>query len=94
MATLEEVRRKLTGMCMGTKLEEEGVHAVTFQPMPSKVNQDRLVTEQWNIDGQTWLFLAVCDGEPCSISLRDVTLIATLRPWRDGNCRVHGTDVT
>jgi hypothetical protein len=38
MATLEEVRRKLAGMCDAMKLEEEGVHAVTFQLMPSKVN--------------------------------------------------------
>ena len=54
---------KLVSLCIGTKLEEAGVHTVTFQPLLSRVNQDRVVTESWDISGQTWLFLAVCDGE-------------------------------
>jgi len=28
-----------------------------------RVNQDCLVTENWDIGRQTWLFLAVCDGK-------------------------------
>jgi pyruvate dehydrogenase phosphatase len=63
METLEQLRRKLVSLCIGTKLEEAGVHTVTFQPLLSRVNQDRVVTESWDISGQTWLFLAVCDGE-------------------------------
>ena len=63
METLEQLRRKLLGLCIGTKLEEEGVHAVTFQPLLSKINEDRVVTKSWDINGQRWLFLAVCDGE-------------------------------
>jgi pyruvate dehydrogenase phosphatase len=39
------------------------VHTVTFQLLKSRVNQDRVVTEKWDIGGQTWLFLAVCDGK-------------------------------
>jgi pyruvate dehydrogenase phosphatase len=50
-------------LCVSTKLEKEGVHAVSFQPMLSRVNEDRVVTENWDIGGQTWLFLAVCDGQ-------------------------------
>ena len=63
METLEQLRRKLVSLCIGTELEEAGVHTVTFQPLLSRVNQDRVVTESWDISGQTWVFLAVCDGE-------------------------------
>jgi hypothetical protein len=39
-------------------------HILTqFQPMLSTVNEDRAVTENWDIGGQTWLFLTVCDGQ-------------------------------
>ncbi|KIM75627.1 hypothetical protein PILCRDRAFT_13408 [Piloderma croceum F 1598] len=61
METLEQFRCKLVSLCVGTKLDE-GVHTVTFQPLKARVNQDRVMTEKWNISGQTWLFLAVCDG--------------------------------
>jgi hypothetical protein len=63
MGTLEQVRSKFVGLCIGTKLEKEGVHAVTYQPLKSRVNQHRVVTEKWDFGGQGWLFLAVCDGE-------------------------------
>ena len=61
--TLEDARRKLVSLCKGAKMEQDGVHAVTFQPLPSKVNQDRVVSKSWVIARQTWLFLMVCDGE-------------------------------
>jgi pyruvate dehydrogenase phosphatase len=63
MPTLDEARRKFVTLCKGTTFKEHGVHTVTFQPLLSKVNQDRVVTETWDIAGQTWLFLAVCDGD-------------------------------
>ena len=63
MENLEQVRSKFMGLCIGTKLEEEGVHAVTYQPLKSRVNQDHVVTEKWDMGGQSWLFLAVCDGK-------------------------------
>ena len=63
METLGQIRGQLLSLCIGTKLEGEGVHTVSFQPLESRVNQDRLVTEKWDIGGQTWLFLAVCDGK-------------------------------
>jgi hypothetical protein len=63
METLEQLRRKLLSLCIGTKLEEEGVHTVTFQPLLSRINEDRMATKSWDINGQRWLFLAVCDGE-------------------------------
>jgi pyruvate dehydrogenase phosphatase len=62
METLEQLRKKLLSLCLGTKLEEEGVHTVTFQPLPSRITEDRVVTKSWDINGQRWLFLAVCDG--------------------------------
>ena len=63
MEKLEQLRTKLVSFCVGTKLEEEGVHTVTFQPMLSRINEDRVVAENWDVGGQTWLFLAVCDGK-------------------------------
>ncbi|KZV70268.1 protein serine/threonine phosphatase 2C [Peniophora sp. CONT] len=39
-----------------------GVHTVTFQPLASKSSQDRVVSQQWEIAGHKWLFLAVFDG--------------------------------
>jgi hypothetical protein len=70
METLEQLRSKLMNLCIETKLEEEGVHTVSFQPLKSRINQDRLVTERWDIGGQTWLFLAVCDGKFVSHALQ------------------------
>lgn len=40
----------------------KGVHTVTFQPLANKSSQDRVVSQQWEIAGQQWLFLAVFDG--------------------------------
>jgi pyruvate dehydrogenase phosphatase len=79
METLEQLRRKLLGLCIGTKLEEEGVHTVTFQPLHSKINEDRVVTKSWDIDGQRWLFLAVCDGEFQSVPHKRGGVDAMLR---------------
>ena len=63
MLTLEDARKKFVTLCKGAKLEQDGVHAVTFQPSPSKANQDRVVSKTWVIAGQKWLFLVICDGE-------------------------------
>jgi hypothetical protein len=63
MGTLEQVRSKFVGLCVGTKLEEERVHVVSYQPLKSRVNQHGVVTEKWDFGGQGWLFLVVCDGE-------------------------------
>jgi len=70
METLGQIRGQLLSLCKGKKLEGEGVHMVSFQPLESRVNQDSLVTEKWDIGGQTWFFLAVCDGELVSASQR------------------------
>ncbi|KAF7337652.1 Protein serine/threonine phosphatase 2C [Mycena sanguinolenta] len=43
-------------------LRNLGVHTVTFQPASTRRNEDRIVSERWEVRGQTWLFLAVCDG--------------------------------
>jgi hypothetical protein len=40
METPEQLRSKLVSLCVGTKLDREGVHTVTFQPLKSRVNQD------------------------------------------------------
>ncbi|KAI0034138.1 phosphatase 2C-like domain-containing protein, partial [Vararia minispora EC-137] len=38
------------------------LQAVSFQPLLSKSNQDRVATLRWTLAGRPWLFLAVCDG--------------------------------
>ncbi|KAL7279111.1 hypothetical protein ACG7TL_006949 [Trametes sanguinea] len=50
--------------CRHSKLRRGNaeVHAVTFQPLGSKYNNDHLVTQSWEILGQQWLMLAVFDG--------------------------------
>ena len=78
METLEQLRRKLLGLCIGTK-SKEGVHAVTFQPLLSKINEDRVVTKSWDINGQMWLFLAVCNGEFQSVPHKRGGVDAMLR---------------
>ena len=62
MSTLNEVREELSALCESRKLESLGIHTVTFQPLRSRVSEDRMVTEEWNVLGQQWLFLAVLDG--------------------------------
>ncbi|KAI0360007.1 protein serine/threonine phosphatase 2C [Trametes cingulata] len=60
---LEEARRNVIEAFRCTK--ESGtptVHTVTFAPLGPRTNADRLASERWDIQGQQWLFLAVCDG--------------------------------
>lgn len=54
METLEQLHRKFLSLCVGTTLEEVlvGAHTVTFQPMHSRINEDRVVTETWDVGGQ------------------------------------------
>ncbi|KAI0360006.1 protein serine/threonine phosphatase 2C [Trametes cingulata] len=44
------------------KLENLPVYTASFQPLGADVNDDRVVAEDWDILGQRWLFVAVCDG--------------------------------
>lgn len=40
------------------------VDVVSFQPYPQvDHNQDRYIVEDWTVNGQTWRFMAVFDGE-------------------------------
>ncbi len=62
MSDLETARANVRSLCIATKTAF-GAHTVTFQPLLTRQSEDRLVTECWEIQGQKWLFLAVCDGE-------------------------------
>ncbi|TFK93950.1 protein serine/threonine phosphatase 2C [Polyporus arcularius HHB13444] len=76
MASFEEVRAKLVHYCSSTKVEVgQGaqVHAVTFQPLASRRNEDRLVMRELVVHGQEWLLLAVCDGHCGSSAARYTT---------------------
>ncbi|ETW76513.1 hypothetical protein HETIRDRAFT_389539 [Heterobasidion irregulare TC 32-1] len=62
MSTLDDLRGELAAIYADSKIDTLGIHTVTFQPLRSRISEDRLVTEEWNILGQQWLFLAVLDG--------------------------------
>lgn len=63
MATFEEVRARLARRCSSKKLDLGAeVHAVTFQPLASRSNEDRLVVQEIPVSGQKWLLMVVCDG--------------------------------
>lgn len=57
---LNDAREQFVKLCKANRTL--GVHCVTFQPDPSRINEDRYVVEQWNSSGKVWMFLAVCDG--------------------------------
>ncbi|RPD58356.1 protein serine/threonine phosphatase 2C [Lentinus tigrinus ALCF2SS1-6] len=61
MSELEAARAKIQSTYIATKTDF-GAHTVTFQPLLTRQSEDRLVTECWEIQGQKWIFLAVCDG--------------------------------
>ena len=61
MATVETLRARLSAFYTAKVIS--GAHSVTFQPRLSKNIEDRVVTEEWDLLGQRWIFLAVCDGE-------------------------------
>ncbi|VDB87490.1 unnamed protein product [Peniophora sp. CBMAI 1063] len=45
-----------------------GLSAVSFQPLLSRPNQDRVATLSWSIGHHRWLFLVVCDGHAGSVT--------------------------
>ncbi|EIW57415.1 uncharacterized protein TRAVEDRAFT_48454 [Trametes versicolor FP-101664 SS1] len=58
-----EARRRISEGCIARKSPILGVDTVTFQPKGRiDANEDRLVTETWDIHGQRWFALAVFDG--------------------------------
>ncbi len=77
MSTFEALRERLAPFYTST-VTDSGIHSVIFQPyLGKKVEpEDRVVTHEWNILGQCWTFLVVCDGLcPCMIDALDNTLI-------------------
>ncbi|KAI0787834.1 protein serine/threonine phosphatase 2C [Fomes fomentarius] len=63
MSTFEALRERLAPFYTST-VTNSGIHSVIFQPyLGKKVEpEDRVVTHEWNILGQRWTFLVVCDG--------------------------------
>lgn len=66
MSSLADARTAFIETCIPQKFDG-GIHwhAVTFQPKPTRKNEDRYVVQYWDdiVDGPPWLFLAVLDGE-------------------------------
>ncbi|KAH9902897.1 protein serine/threonine phosphatase 2C [Cubamyces lactineus] len=61
-----DARSKLARLCVASSDVNMNVHTATFQPVATRPNQDRLVTDAWDIAGQRWIFLAICDGHVTS----------------------------
>src|ERR1700733_9231654 len=62
MSSLIEARAAFLKHCIEETYPGD-IHSVTFQPKPTRINQDRLVVEEWSdISSLPWLFLAVLDG--------------------------------
>ena len=77
MPELEAARAKISSTYIATK-SDCGAHTVTFQPLLTRQSEDRIVTESWEIHGQRWIFLAVCDGSFHHYNLRLTTLTGIL----------------
>ncbi|RDB26890.1 [Pyruvate dehydrogenase [acetyl-transferring]]-phosphatase 1, mitochondrial [Hypsizygus marmoreus] len=59
---LDDARTAFLNCCAATTFPGD-IHAVTFQPTPNRVNEDRYVVQEWDdISGRPWVFLAVLDG--------------------------------
>lgn len=58
-----EARRAIREGYVAYQSASLGVHTVTFQPKGKvDANEDRIVTDIWDLHGQRWLVLAVFDG--------------------------------
>ncbi len=68
MATLDEVKRQLREEFLARRGIGWSVHGVTFKSPTAIENEDRMVVQAATIREQSWVLLAVCDGE--SLSLR------------------------
>lgn len=73
-----EARRRISEGYIACKSAVLGVDTVTFQPKGRiDANEDRLVTETWDIHGQRWLALAVFDGMGFTIARFTVAAACT-----------------
>ncbi|KAI0711970.1 protein serine/threonine phosphatase 2C [Cerioporus squamosus] len=61
MPSVAALRARLSAFWTA-QVSASGVHSVTFQPFLEKKIEDRVTVEEWDINGQRWVFLAVCDG--------------------------------
>lgn len=92
MSKLDDARGRLETFLSKTTVKEMGVHTVTFQPDLNRINEDRFVTEEWEILGQKWLFLAVCDGTNIHLrraSAKPHMFCTSSRSWRHHDIQLH-----
>ncbi|KAH9856579.1 protein serine/threonine phosphatase 2C [Lenzites betulinus] len=93
MSSLDSVRDEFRRLCIAT--QESSFHSATFQPLDERPNQDRHTTQQWDIMGQTWTFLAVCDGHSGSYFTAEYTITSLPNRLRKTLCtlidqQLHG----
>lgn len=59
---LRDARARFEKCCAAETHYDGTVHSVVFQPTPGKINQDRIVVQEWDdIVGHPWSFMAVLD---------------------------------
>ncbi|KAG5641737.1 hypothetical protein DXG03_004309 [Asterophora parasitica] len=63
MAPLDDARAALIRKCDAETFSGK-IHAVSFQPTPTRANEDRYVVQEWDdvFGSSPWLFLAVLDA--------------------------------
>ncbi|KAJ2974928.1 hypothetical protein NUW54_g11814 [Trametes sanguinea] len=58
----KRVRDRIGDNYLGLIDYKHKYYSITFQPRGIRHTQDRVVTDNWNVWGKTWLFFAVFDG--------------------------------
>ena len=89
MSSLADARTAFIETCV-TQEFDGGIHAVTFQPKPTRKNEDRYVVQYWDDIGvgPPWLFLAVLDGKfYLSLSISQHTIFL-------GHCGAYVSEYT
>lgn len=79
MAHLEDVKRRLQEEFLPRTFIGWSTHGATFKSPGAIENEDRMVFQMTNIRGQSWVLLAVCDGESSSLlaAIREIVWLTT-----------------
>lgn len=66
MTSLEAARADFSSLCIGgndSSTPGVGVSSATFQPVAARANEDNMTFKTWEIAGQKWILMVVCDGK-------------------------------
>lgn len=66
MTSLEAARADFSSLCVGrsdSSTPETRVSSASFQPVAARANEDNMTFQTWEIAGQKWILMVVCDGK-------------------------------